>query len=139
MKIEKILHPSEDEILELQTRFAKYVKSTIPDIADESEDLPFYLCVRDEHNHLIAGVSANIYWDGIEIDTLWVDERFRGTGLGGRLLRDAESFGIENGASIAFLKTVFATDFYVSQGYVTFGVLEDRPKGTCLYHMKKTL
>ncbi len=48
-------------------------------------------------------------------------------------------FGIENGAVISFLKTVEAKDFYQKLGYEVYGVLEDRPIGTSLYHMKKRL
>jgi hypothetical protein len=32
-----------------------------------------------------------------------------------------------------------AKDFYESLGYTVFGVLEDRPVGTRLLHMKKRL
>ncbi|WP_245584208.1 GNAT family N-acetyltransferase [Saccharospirillum impatiens] len=82
---------------------------------------------------------ANAYWDGLEIDTLWVDQNHRGTGLGSNLLRKAERYGMEQGAVISFLKTVEATGFYEKYDYQVFGILEDRPIGTLLYHMKKQL
>ena len=94
---------------------------------------------RSESGELVGGVLANCYWDGLEIDTLQVSESQRGEGLGSKLLNKAEVFGIENGAVISFLKTVEAKDFYQKLGYEVYGVLEDRPIGTSLYHMKKRL
>ncbi len=46
---------------------------------------------------------------------------------------------MEQGAVISFLKTVEATGFYEKYDYQVFGILEDRPIGTLLYHMKKQL
>ena len=82
---------------------------------------------------------ANCYWNGLEIDTLWVSESLRGNGIGSKLVNQAEQFAIENGAVISFLKTVNAKKFYEKLGYEVYGILEDRPIGTLLYHMKKRL
>lgn len=63
----------------------------------------------------------------------------RGAGLGAELLGKAEQYGKEQGTVISFLKTVEAKIFYEKHGYQVFGVLEDRPIGSFLYHMKKRL
>ncbi|MCH8530161.1 MAG: GNAT family N-acetyltransferase [Saccharospirillum sp.] len=63
----------------------------------------------------------------------------RGTGPGAKLLNKAERYGKEQGAVISFLKTEKAKGFYEKNGYQVFGVLEDRPIGSFLYHMKKRL
>ena len=75
----------------------------------------------------------------MEIDTLWVLEGQRLKGIGKKLVKKAEKLAKENGAVISFLKTVEAKDFYEKQGYEVFGILEDRPIGTLLYHMKKRI
>lgn len=70
---------------------------------------------------------------------LWVSETVRRRGVGSRLMRQIEDEGRRRGAVVAFLKTVTAREFYEACGYEVFGVLEDRPIGTRLFHMKKRL
>jgi GNAT superfamily N-acetyltransferase len=130
--------PSEKDRIELSQRFQEFINSKVP-LPDESEDKRFIINVRDRENGLVAGVLANAYWDGLEIDILWVAENYRKNGLGAELLEKAEQYGKEQGSVISFLKTVEAKDFYEKYGYQVFGVLEDRPIGSLLYHMKKRL
>jgi hypothetical protein len=52
---------------------------------------------------------------------------------------EAEKYAKGNGAVVSFLKTVDAKEFYEKNGYQVYGLLEDRPIGTVLYHMKKRL
>ena len=113
--------------------------SVLPDLPDEAEDIPFYAFARDDEGRVIGGIKSNIYWNGIEIDILWVDAEQRGRGIARRLLGEAERAAVENGAVVAYLKTVMAREFYEKLGYSVYGVLEDRPIGTLLYHMKKRL
>jgi GNAT superfamily N-acetyltransferase len=107
-------------------------------LPDESEDRRFLFSAHEELE-FVGGISGSVYWDGLEIDTLWVAENYRGRGLGIRLLTEAEKYAREFGAVISFLKTVDAKEFYQKYGYQVYGQLEDRPIGTVLYHMKKRL
>lgn len=138
MKYEFIEGPTSIEKSELKQKFHAFVNSRMH-LPDESEDKIFLIHLRNDDGNLMAGILANAYWDGLEIDILWVNEKHQNKGLGKRLLSRAEQYGKEQGAVIAFLKTVEAKGFYEKQGYQVFGVLEDRPKGSLLYHMKKRL
>ena len=137
MRYELIETPSTKESSELVARFQEFLAAA--GMPDESEDRVFVIQARDEADRLVAGILATVYWNGLEIDTLWVDERHRGKGLGAGLLDRAERFGKAHGAVIAYLKTVDAKYFYENCGYEVFGILEDRPIGSLLYHMKKRL
>lgn len=139
MNFELINSPSAESVKELTSHFFAYTKSVLPNLPPESEDKVFLINSRTETGELAGGILANCYWDGLEIDTLWVSSSERGNGLGSKLVARAEEFGKENGAVIVFLKTVDAKDFYSKLGYEVYGVLEDRPIGTLLYHMKKRL
>lgn len=138
MKIDKKFAPSTEDLAELRTRFWDYASSRIPDLNPESADQEFLFSALDGAR-LIGGICGNVYWDGLEIDTLWIDADYRSSGIGARLLADAEKFARDNGAVIAFFKTVEARGFYEKQGYQVYGILEDRPIGSLLYHMKKRL
>jgi GNAT superfamily N-acetyltransferase len=117
----------------------RYELSRLPDLPDETEDLPVAAFARDADGHVVGGVQGNVYWNGIEIELLWVDEAHRGRGIGAELMGRVEAFACRRGAVIAYLRTVDARRFYETLGYVVYGTLEDRPIGTVLYHMKKRL
>ena len=138
MKIDKIYSPDATDLNDLRRRFWEYSVAQIPDLRPESEDQEFLFSIRKGEN-LVGGIYGSVYWNGLEIDTLWVDAQHRGSGIGTRLLSEAETFARENGAVVAFFKTVDAREFYEKQGYQVYGVLEDRPIGTRLFHMKKRL
>lgn len=138
MQIDKIYAPDAADLGELKARFEQYARSRIVNLSPESADREFLFSARDG-TRLVGGIYGNVYWNGLEIDILWVEQAYRGTGIGAWLLAEAEQFARHNGAVISFFKTVEAKGFYEKQGYQTYGILEDRPIGTLLYHMKKRL
>ena len=47
--------------------------------------------ITDDNGKIIAGCVARMYcWDVAYVDTLWVDENYRGKGLGSKLLAKIE-------------------------------------------------
>ncbi len=133
-----IENPPAPAIAELENLFRRFEESRLPSRLVGVADQPFCLLVDGEKGPL-AGLKGNLYWDGLEVELLWVDPRIRARGIGSHLLRKAEVFAQQKGAGIAFLKTVEAREFYQRQGYTVFGLLQDRPLGSKLYHMKKRL
>jgi len=138
MEIQKKFTPSQCDLAELNGKFWGFVSAKFPNLPSEAEDKTFLFSLVID-SKFIGGISGNVYWNGLEIDTLWIDERHRGKGAGKCLLAEAEDYAKRNGAVIAFLKTVDANEFYEKNGYQIYGQLEDRPIGTILYHMKKRL
>ena len=80
-------------------------------------------------------------WNVTYIDTLWVDETYRGKGLGSQLLTEVERTAKENGCYLIHLDTFDfqAKEFYKKQGYEVFGILEDCPKEHCRYYLMKKI
>ena len=138
-RIETVMDPSAAELEPLRQKFWQFVRERLPGLPPESEDRRFLFRAIGDRDNLIGGISGSVYWDGLEIDILWVDGAHRGQGLGTALLEPAETWAREQGAVIAFLRTVEASDFYLDRGYQLHGLLEDRPRGTRLYHMNKRL
>lgn len=98
--------------------------------------------IVDESGAILAGCIAEAYcWNVACVDVLWVDERYRGSGLGTALLREVERAAAEENCSLIHLDTFDfqAKDFYIRHGYEVFGVLEDCPEGHCRYYLKKKL
>ena len=139
MKLEITTDPDASALETVKRGMRAYEVSRLPGLPAESEDIRVAAFARDEVGAVCGGLLANVYWDGLEIEILWVAESHRGRKLGRRLVGEIEAFARRQGAVIAFLKTVDARGFYERLGYRVFGTLEDRPIGTVLYHMKKRL
>lgn len=98
--------------------------------------------ITDDNGKIIAGCVARMYcWNVAYIDTLWVDENYRGNGLGSKLLAKIEMIAKEKDCYLIHLDTFDfqAKEFYENKGYEVFGTLEDCPKGHCRYYLKKML
>lgn len=117
--------------------FQAFVSAQHPLLADESADLPLQLVIT-EANRVIAGVLGRVFWQGLEIEVLWVDEAYRQRGLGRRLLQQAEDHARAQGARVAYLRTAQAAAFYERCGYRHCGYLP-RPLGTGLHSFHKEL
>ena len=98
--------------------------------------------ITDDNGKSIAGCVARMYcWNVVYIDTLWVNENYRGKCLGSKLLVEIEKTAKDKGCYLIHLDTFDfqAKEFYEMQGYEVFGVLDDCPKGHFRYYLKKKL
>jgi GNAT superfamily N-acetyltransferase len=139
MEISITFAPATQDLDRLRKGMRAYELSVFPGLPGEEEDCFVAAFVRDGHGEVQGGIEANIYWDGVEIKLLWIAEALRNRGFGSRLLAEIEAIARSKGAVVGFLKTVAARDFYQRNGYEVYGVLEDRPIGSKLFHMKKRL
>lgn len=81
-----------------------------------THDFSFHI----EHDgKIIAGIVASATFETLEVEFLFVDEEFRGRGLGAQLLHTAEDRARAAGARHASLNTYSfqAPKFYPKQGY----------------------
>lgn len=100
----------------------------------------YSIFMKDENGKVFGGVIVTFLWNGMEIDSLWVDESLRGKGWGRKLMEEVEKEGIKRGCTISYTNTFpwQAPGFYEKLGYKLYGKLEDFPKGSHLnYYCKK--
>ncbi|MDC0835138.1 GNAT family N-acetyltransferase [Geitlerinema sp. CS-897] len=79
----------------------------------------------------IGILTADLLWDWLYIDELWVDENYRGQGLGKSLMKQAENYAASQQLVGLWLWTQSwqAADFYAKLGYQKFTRFEDFPRG----------
>lgn len=101
---------------------------------------PVQVCLLLEDT-IVAGISGHTWIDWLHIDLLWVDERYRGAGLGARLIIAAELVARERGCTHSRTETwdFQAPEFYQRQGYRIVGAVPDYPLGSTEYILAKTL
>ena len=95
----------------------------------------------DERDDMRAALTAEILWDWIYIDELWISRKLRGEGLGRRLMQLAEDFALSRNLRGIWLWTQSwqAEGFYRQLGYTQFTRFDDFPKGHSRIGFRKIL
>jgi GNAT superfamily N-acetyltransferase len=99
------------------------------------------LTVRDEEGRLVAGLYGWTWGGTGFVDLLFVDEDRRGSGLGSRLLDQAEDEARRRGCHQMLLSThtFQAPGFYAARGYEERGRYPDYPAGQAQVMLAKPL
>jgi GNAT superfamily N-acetyltransferase len=107
----------------------------------ESETVDFCKKLVDNEGRFGAGVIADTEKGDIgSIVALFVEEPLRRKGLGTYLLKEAEKFAKENGASMVFTNAGdWNVGFFKKNGYLIRGELKDVPKGHDCYELYKMI
>ena len=124
---------------ELSERLNRYDEACVP---REHPYISISKKAVDENGNVIAGIVGGVdCWNGTEIESIWVDEAFRGQGIGSALVRAFERAAKENGAYWMIVEPYeWNIEFFRKNGYDKItGVLEDHPKGHTMYCMAKPL
>ncbi|QKW51988.1 GNAT family N-acetyltransferase [Streptomyces buecherae] len=96
------------------------------------DERPLQLYARDADGELAGGLVGYAWGHWLHVDLLWVDERWRGAGLGSRLMAEAERKARDELDCVhARVETwgFQAPRFYEKLGYKIVGVVEDYPPG----------
>ena len=120
-----------------------YVNSVAPPDPGAKEEYRVFK-IEDGDGALIAGCIVEYCawnWGRMLIETLWVDERYRGQGMGSMLIRAAEREGRERGCYLSCLGTLDfqARGLYEKHGYMVFSSRKNLPEGHEDYSMCKRL
>ena len=72
---------------------------------------------------------------------MWIEEAYRGSGVGRKLIRAVEDLSMKHGVFRSHLCTASfqSLGFYKKRGYEVFGKLDDMPKGETEYYLHKHL
>lgn len=127
------------EVKFIDAKIVEFNNLHVPFTHNKSKSFNFH--IKDDHNTIIAGITAKMYFGQIlYIDVLFVEENYRKSGLGSALLRKVEDVARLHGAKLAHLYTFDfqAKDFYIKHGYEVFGQLNDCPAGHICYYLKRS-
>ncbi|MER5884653.1 GNAT family N-acetyltransferase [Streptomyces sp. NPDC001941] len=105
-------------------------------------ELPLQVWASDASGALVGGLTGRTWAHWLHVELLWVDAGARGSGLGARLLAEAERRARE--ARLCTRSRVDTWDFqapgfYTRQGYEIVGTVVGYPPGITEYTLVKTL
>ena len=130
-------NPSIDEIKFVKDSLAKYNNENV----GEDAHLTLNLVEYDSDGNIVGGLLGGTYWGWLYVDILWVDKNFRKSGIGSKLLKEAEKEAARRGCHHVHLDTMSwqAPEFYKKHGYEAVAVISDIPKGYEKYVLVKSL
>jgi ribosomal protein S18 acetylase RimI-like enzyme len=101
----------------------------------------FSIFLKDQNEKVLGEVIVTFLWNGMAINSLWVDESIRKQGWGRKLMEAVEKEGKVHGCTVAYTDTFpwQAPGFYEKLGYSLYGKLDDFPKGFALSYYSKKL
>lgn len=94
-----------------------------------------------DNGKTIGAILCDAFNLCIYVDVMWIDEAYRGMGLGKSLILQAEKMAKENGCIFSHTCTFSyqSPQFYKACGYIVFAELDDYPNGIVQYFLKKKL
>lgn len=108
-------------------------------IGDKRDGIRIKLAIKDRTDHVIGGLLAFTTMRNLVIERIWVDERYRGMGLGRKLAMEAERRAKQSGciAVQTYALSFQAPGFFRSLGYEVFGISNGYPDPFQEYYLIK--
>lgn len=135
-------HETEDAVRAIRDGLRDYNLRFAP----PSDWTALTVIVSDAGGRVVGGCAGETGWGQtgrgwLHVALLWLDDAFRGRGLGTRLIAAAEAEALRRGCTRAFLDTITfqARPFYERNGYAVFATQHDFPPGYERFFMQKTL
>ena len=105
-----------------------------------TEDKPFSVLAFMEER-LVGGLIGNVFWNWLYADLVWVEEEFRGQGIGSDVMKAGEDRARDMKLTGIYLwtETWQAPLFYQKLGYSQYVEFKDFPPGHCRLGFRKYL
>lgn len=128
---------NEDDAKVIETGIDLYSEIYEP----KGESVDFYKKLVDQNGRFAAGVIADVDKGAYGfVGALFVEEPLRGQGIGTYLMREAEKFVKENGASVILTNAGdWNVGFFKKNGYLQRGELKNVPEGHDCYELYKNI
>lgn len=107
-----------------------------------AHEVPLEVWALDADGGLAAGLTGRTWAYWLHVDLLWVDAGHRGSGLGSRLLAEAERVALTDRSCTRSRVETWdfqAPDFYRARGYEVAGRVENYPPGVTEFTLVKQL
>lgn len=133
--------PSPADAKTLSKGIIDFNTASVPDLEEVGDEVKFFVLAKDDAGTLQGGIRASCYWNTLHIELVWLDEAARGSGIGAKLMVEAEGFARAHNCEKALVETTSwqAKPFYEKLGYTLMATLPGRPKGHASHYLTKSL
>ena len=140
MKIVTVPEDNDEGLTFVEDQLSKHAGAYIDNATMENNyDVSFH--ALDKQNRIKGAIYADIFWRAMQINKLWVDERYRRRGYGRALLARAEKKARRHCCNYIFTETASfeGPEFYKQAGFSEIGRVANYPEGHSYYFLKKKL
>lgn len=104
---------------------------SVPADIPPHEKHDYAISINDDSGAIIGGLTGYTVWNWMYIDSIGIDEAYRGQGHAYTLMAMAEKEALKRGCVGVWMHTITfqAPGFYEKAGYEAFGSMKDCPKG----------
>lgn len=137
----KITKTTQKEERYIQNQIINFNNQKVP-LTQKPKFIYLNHTLKNDKGKIVGGILACMYcWKCVQVEVLWVDEKYRKQGYGTLLLKKVEAEAKKKGGKIIHLDTFDfqAKDFYLKHGYKLFGTLEGCPPKHKRFYLKKHL
>ncbi|MCQ6563837.1 GNAT family N-acetyltransferase [Paenibacillus mendelii] len=129
---------SEDKVYVRNKMIEFNLKHFPDDLKGRYQEVNLFL--KNAQGQIYGGIVGEICWNWLEVHYLFVNEEYRKSGYGSKLLSEVEQIAKEKKCDFIKLETLSfqALDFYVKQGFEVFGVIPNAGTHTH-YYLKKDI
>lgn len=108
-------------------------------IGNKRDGIGIKLVIRDSADDIIGGLLAFTTMSNLIVELVWLDEQYRGRGLGKKLILEAERIAQEHGciAVQASALSFQSPEFFRRMGYTVFGMSDGCPDPIKEYYLIK--
>ncbi|MFD0699990.1 GNAT family N-acetyltransferase [Myroides pelagicus] len=141
ISIEITQTPDPKDSKHISQGIVNFNQAMIPDLEPIEAEVKFFAFARNQEGEVIGGIRATCYWNTLHIKLLWLDQNYRGQGMGQQLLKQTEQFAPKHDCQKALVETTSwqAKPFYEKAGYNHIATINDRPKGHVSHYLTKEL
>ena len=136
MQVRVDRHPDPDDVRRIEDR----VRDETIDASGLAAEEELVVFARQD-GELLGGCCGSTWGGTCELNSLWVDQRYRRRGVGGRLLAVAEAEARARGCHqvVLFTYRFQAPGFYERCGYRIVGRVDNYPMGAPALWFQKSL
>lgn len=97
--------------------------------------------IAADGGHFAGVIVVELFWGALHIKYIYVDDKYRGKGIGSQLMENALKYGRDNKCPFAFAETMSfqALDFYRKLGFVLEFTRLGYNHSTSFHYLQKTL
>jgi GNAT superfamily N-acetyltransferase len=139
MEISITKTPDENDVIFLWSKLREHGLGKLAN--PEMEERFFFAIIAREEGEIVGGMLGEMYYRGLHIALLWVNESLRKTGIGTVLIGKAEELARESNCTLIYLDTFSfqAPKFYEKLGFEIFGKIENFPETYTRYFLLKRI
>jgi GNAT superfamily N-acetyltransferase len=114
-------------------------QAVVQHVGDGYKGTRIRLVIKNPEGELIGGLSAWTTLQNLIFDAIWIEQEYRGRGLGTKLMLEMEKIARKNGciASQASCFSFQAPGFFEKMGYKTLGISDGYPSPNREFYLVK--